>query len=392
MTPIQWFVFLLLATIRGTTPIMLQYATAHYSSIMVNLLRSPVTILFFIGIVSMNAAQDPKYKEAFIRDFTSLRAHFKFFSLGLLQQGLPFILIGWSLTHIPAGIGGVFYATVPLFTYIFGQLPCFKTDEKLTNYHIAGLLFGISGVVLILLPNFEDAHVDGPVASHIEGYFVCLSAILMWALSAANWKNANSGKIDPKIHPTVSAFGSNIYASLVCLVAWLLSLWFTEERDDFSKFGQLPAIFYVAIVWISFMSGCVASLSLHYLYSTVGTVKASEHLCLVPIISLVEDVAIKHVWSVMSGFFIAMQIMGTCCVVFGLWLTTLPVGYITAHCPCLIVLQNSLQQMASKKTNYATVSAPDGAAPLLDPLSDDADLVRGRSPSLIVKTERVQPL
>ena len=65
---------------------------------------------------------------------------------GLLQFGVPFILIYWALTEVTAGTTMVILAVVPLLTLIFGVA---ERLERLSVRGIAGAVIAVIGVGLV---------------------------------------------------------------------------------------------------------------------------------------------------------------------------------------------------------------------------------------------------
>ena len=70
-----------------------------------------------------------------------------FFGMGLLNNAIPFCLNFWGQTHISSGVASILNATTPLFTVIIAHFV--TNDERMKLRHIAGVLFGLAGVVVM---------------------------------------------------------------------------------------------------------------------------------------------------------------------------------------------------------------------------------------------------
>jgi drug/metabolite transporter (DMT)-like permease len=65
---------------------------------------------------------------------------------GLLQFGLGYALIYWALLEVPAGLGSVIIASVPLFTLIFASA---VGMEKMTLRGVLGALAAVAGIAVL---------------------------------------------------------------------------------------------------------------------------------------------------------------------------------------------------------------------------------------------------
>jgi drug/metabolite transporter (DMT)-like permease len=65
---------------------------------------------------------------------------------GLFQFGLGFALAYWALLEVPAGLGSVILATIPLFTLLFAVM---LRLERLTFWGVAGGLAALAGIAVL---------------------------------------------------------------------------------------------------------------------------------------------------------------------------------------------------------------------------------------------------
>ncbi|ANW02364.1 DMT family transporter [Bradyrhizobium icense] len=110
-----------------------------------------------------------------IRFPTGLSDWRPFFAIGLLNNVLPFSLIVVGQTYIPSGLASILNATTPLFTVVVMAV---AGEEKLSARRIAGVIAGLTGVVVL--------HGDGLGWESGQGFgiLLCLAAAFSYGLSA----------------------------------------------------------------------------------------------------------------------------------------------------------------------------------------------------------------
>lgn len=73
-----------------------------------------------------------------------------FLAMGALNNAIPFALIVWGQTRIGSGLASVLNATTPLFTVVLAHW--LTRDERMTPGRLAGVLFGLVGVIVMIGP------------------------------------------------------------------------------------------------------------------------------------------------------------------------------------------------------------------------------------------------
>lgn len=124
--------------------------------------------------------------------------------LGIVNAALPMTLVAWGETHIDSSIAGIAQASVPIFVAILGLR--FLPHDPLGPSRIAGLVIGISGVVLI-----TGVHPDGG-AWAVAGTF----AVVLSSLSYATGGVYGQLRIHDTAGPVLAA-GSMIAGAIVLL-------------------------------------------------------------------------------------------------------------------------------------------------------------------------------
>jgi len=96
---------------------------------------------------------------------------------GIFNAAIPFCLITWAVQTIPGGLAALLQATTPIFTVLLAHFVA--RSEHLTLSRTAGVLLGLAGVLLQMLPTIQlglIANVWGQLA-------VILACILFGAMA-----------------------------------------------------------------------------------------------------------------------------------------------------------------------------------------------------------------
>lgn len=82
---------------------------------------------------------------------SSFRVWKTLFIMGFFNNMLPFSLIFWGQTQITSSLASILNSTAPLFTVILAHF--LTRDERLTVNRLAGIIVGMTGVVLLIGPD-----------------------------------------------------------------------------------------------------------------------------------------------------------------------------------------------------------------------------------------------
>lgn len=161
--------------------------------------RFAIAAIFFYGIVLFKRLQFPRG-----------RALVGALLFGILQFGLGFALAYWALLEVPAGLGSIILATVPLFTLVFAF---FARIEAIRMRAVVGALIAVAGIAILF---GGGSGKDIPILYLLAavGTVVCFALALIVV------------KLFPEIHTAVmNAVGMSIGA----LILLGLSLFYGEE-------------------------------------------------------------------------------------------------------------------------------------------------------------------
>ena len=181
-----WLLVILLGFIWGSSFL--------FTEILLNYIN-PVLIVFFrVSLASIILI-------IYVLFFTNLKFNLSkeilltFFTMGLLNNVIPFLLIAYAQETITGGLASILNANTSFFTIFLASL--FLKDEKLTSYRLLGILIGIIGVVVIVgLENLSE------FKNFNFGIVLMLFSCLSYSFAGIFAKTKLTN-----IHPTISATG-----------------------------------------------------------------------------------------------------------------------------------------------------------------------------------------
>ena len=181
-----WLLVILLGFIWGSSFL--------FTEILLNYIN-PVLIVFFrVSLASIILI-------IYVLFFTNLKFNLSkeilltFFTMGLLNNVIPFLLIAYAQKTITGGLASILNANTSFFTIFLASL--FLKDEKLTSYRLLGILIGIIGVVVIVgLENLSE------FKNFNFGIVLMLFSCLSYSFAGIFAKTKLTN-----IHPTISATG-----------------------------------------------------------------------------------------------------------------------------------------------------------------------------------------
>ncbi|MEP0232174.1 DMT family transporter [Roseibium sp.] len=200
MTMANWFLLFLLGTIWGGSFLFAKLAVAEI----------PPLVLVFLRVLIAGVALHIVLRLRGISFPLSPGLIVSFLVMGLLNNAVPFSLLFWGQTEISAGLASILNATTPIFTFVIAAV--LLQQEAVQFHRAAGVVLGIAGVALMLLPNLTGAGHD-PLWAQLA----CLGAALSYGLAAAYAKRFKD------LPPIISATGQLTGSSLIMLPIAVLS-------------------------------------------------------------------------------------------------------------------------------------------------------------------------
>lgn len=118
------------------------------------------------------------------------RAWASMFLLALLNNALPFVLIGWGEVHIASGLAAILNATTPIWGVVVAHF--LTHDERMSRAKLAGVGLGFGGVIVMVGPSVLTDLGKSTVAE-----LACIAASLSYALAAVWARRFRSQGISP---------------------------------------------------------------------------------------------------------------------------------------------------------------------------------------------------
>lgn len=183
----------------------------------------------------------------------------RYLRLGILNSAIPFMLIGYAVKFLPAGLLSILNATTPIWGALLGLV---LTRTTVTRKTALGLTLGVIGVALLVGLD----HANLPAGSGLA-IIAALGASFCYALSA------HDARYNPVSDPFLLALGSMWAATLVITPAvpfYLPDIW-------------PPAHIIASIAMLGIVSSGVAYLLYFRLVSDIGPAPALTVTFLIPV-------------------------------------------------------------------------------------------------------------
>jgi len=211
----------------------------------------------------------------------------------LLTIALPYALQFWGQQYVTSGLAAVMFATVPFFTMVLAhiQLP----DERISGGKIAGVLAGISGVVLIFSDQLRMESMLaawGCVGFLIGSYSMASAQVVI---------KSRGGHVEPLV---LAAFQMVIGGALLLAAGLLIE----GSPAQITWTGRaLLALAYLAIV-----GSALAFFLLYWLLQRIAVTKVSAMALAHPVVAVLAG------WAVLSETLSLRALGGAACVLLGL--------------------------------------------------------------------------
>lgn len=188
--------------------------------------------------------------------------------IGILAYALASL---YGFAHVPAGIGGLLYATQPLFIALLAVV---LLGEKLTLSIMLGLLLAILGTVLLLWNDLTAPSLD---LSYLSGVALILFACFAWAFYSV------PGKVIFQRYGPVSVTGmSTVIATIPMLALASPRTIDTLHAMTGRQWGEM--------LFLAFCSSFLAMITWTYATSKLPATTTGAFLYLIPVIAVLAGV------------------------------------------------------------------------------------------------------
>ena len=189
--------------------------------------------------------------------------------LGALNVALPFTLIAWAALTVPASLGSILMATIPLFT---APVAAIQLNERLSARQAAGLIVGFIGVGILV--GLSPLPLTPAFASAVGAL---LGAAVLYALGGVYTARRFTGA-----SPVESTIGQQ-FAAFVLLLPFALA---APPR----AWPPLSAV--VALLILAVFSSVLAYLLFFRLISSVGATQTATVSYLIPLFGTIWGVVV----------------------------------------------------------------------------------------------------
>jgi drug/metabolite transporter (DMT)-like permease len=191
--------------------------------------------------------------------------------LGALNVALPFTLIAWAALTLPASLGSILLATVPLFT---APIAAIQLNERVSGRQAVGLIVGFIGVGILV--GLRPLSLTPAFAAAVSAL---LGAAAFYALGGVYTARRFTGA-----SPIESTIGQQ-FGAFILLLPFALA---TPPR----AWPPLSAV--VALLILVVFSSVLAYLLFFRLITSVGATATATVSYLLPLFGTIWAVAVAH--------------------------------------------------------------------------------------------------
>jgi drug/metabolite transporter (DMT)-like permease len=208
MRATDWLLLFLLGMLWGGSFFFAAVALAELPPFTIVLSRVGIAAIVLWSLL-------PLLRQRMPRDAVSWRA---FLVMGALNNAVPFSLIVWGQSHIASGLAAILNAMTPLFTVALAHV--LTADERMTAGKVAGVIFGLVGVTVVVGP---DAL--GGLGTGVLSELAVLGAALCYAAAGLYGRRFRRMGLPPLVTATgqvTAAAAMLLLPSLLLDRPWLL--------------------------------------------------------------------------------------------------------------------------------------------------------------------------
>jgi drug/metabolite transporter (DMT)-like permease len=206
--------------------------------------------------------------------FPNLRSRLLPFAVMAITAGvIPWLAIAWGEERISSGLASILNATTPLWAAIlvYWVIP----TERPSPINYAGVLIGLAGVVILVLPDI----ISGGIRGDLAGAAAVLLASVSYAISALYQRRKLRG---------VDVFEANL-GQLAFTALFLLP--FAVPSVPGAHF-ELKSV--AAVLALGIAGSGIAGVLYYYVLNSLGPVRGSGVTLLVPVTAVFWGATLLH--------------------------------------------------------------------------------------------------
>ena len=186
-----------------------------------------------------------------------------FFTMGLLNNVLPFSLIVWGQSQISSGLAAILNATAPLFGVIVAGI--LLRDESATPLKITGVVIGFAGVIVMM-------DLSSIATSSLLAQLAILAAALSYACASVYGRRFKATGLNPILVAAGQVTGSTLL--LLPIALWV---------DGNDHYANVPSQVCAAIISLAVFSTAAAYILYFKLLASAGATNILLVTLLVPV-------------------------------------------------------------------------------------------------------------
>lgn len=198
----------------------------------------------------------------------------------------------YGFAHVPAGIGGLIYATQPLFIALLAVV---MLGEKLTLSIIAGLVLALLGTVLLLWNDLTSVALNG---SYLGGVLLLLLACFAWSFYSIPGKSI------------FQRYGSVPMTALSTIIATVPMLALASP-GTLDTLTAMTIRQWLEVLYLATCSTFIAMLTWTYSSARLPATTTGPFLYLIPVIAVLAGVLVLGETLTLS------TILGGLCIILG---------------------------------------------------------------------------
>lgn len=210
MTLLEWAMLLALSTVWGGSFFFNAVAVREVPMLSVVVARVALAAVILLLILRVAGEGLPRGRSVWAA----------FFTMGLLNNAIPFSLIVWGQQNLASGVASILNAATPLFGVLLAH--GLTADERLTGPRAAGALIGFAGVAVML-----GAQVLHDPGNSTLAMLACLCGAASYALAGIFGRRFHALGVSPLGTATGQVVASSLILLPLMLVVdrpWTLAL------------------------------------------------------------------------------------------------------------------------------------------------------------------------
>ena len=266
MTAAEWGLLIALGLLWGGSYFYNAVALTALPPLTIVAVRVGLGAAFFFPVVRLTGGRMP-------RDWASWRG---FFTIGIVNNVIPFTLIVWAQSHVESGLAAILNATTPLFGVLVAH--ALTQDETISPARVAGVVIGFAGVIVMIGP---DALAGA--GSSVAAELALLLASLFYAYSGVYGRRFSQAGLKP----IVTAAGQMTAAAIMMVpLALIVDRPWTLPAPGLDVLG--------ALLGLAAISTTLAYVMYYRILATAGAVNLLLVTFLVPVSAILLGALFLH--------------------------------------------------------------------------------------------------